>query len=243
MGQATTQQCLVAEDVVREAAGSAVNEQIEEVELTAMSGRGGFSLIEILVVITIIGLLIALSTGAYSTWIERGEVHKTENIINNLKVFAEEYCNLTGDFPPSTLDELGVISRGDAANEGVEAFVLALYKQGYTGPRPSSESELINSDEDSADRNISEFGNPVLLEFQDAWANPIVYINCRDYAKTYTYLIEDREMGQEFVEIRAFKNPVTGSYFNHDSYQIISAGPDGVIGDEDDVANFNMQQE
>ncbi len=207
-----------------------------------MRNSPGFSLIEILVVITIIGLLIGLSAGAYTTWIQRGEEAKTENVIRELGLYADEYVNVCGDYPPSLLKYLGISSTGDSANEGVEAFVAALFRKDYIGARPGSVSDLVNTDEDSADRNISSFATTVLLEFQDAWYNPIIYIGCRDYTESFTYLIESQDTDRESVEVQALVNPVTGIFYNFDSYQLISVGPDGIFDTEDDLANFTRQE-
>jgi len=201
--------------------------------------NAGFSLIEILVVITIIGLLIGLSTGAYSTWITRGEEAKTQSLIEELKVYAQTYEQETGGFPPSNLSALGVNSTGDSSNEGIEAFVLSLYRKDLTrNLRPASESDLVNVDNDQADKNISVFGSAALLEFVDAWNNPIIYINWRDYSETFSYLVESPDTDREAIDVHALKNSMTGTYFNFDSYQIISVGPDGIFDTEDDLANF-----
>jgi prepilin-type N-terminal cleavage/methylation domain-containing protein len=207
-----------------------------------MKSAPGFSLIEILVVITIIGLLIGLSAGAYTQWIQRGEEAKTDSVIQNLGVYAEEYVNVCGDYPPSSLKYLGISSTGDSANEGIEALVAALFRKNYTGARPGSASDLVNTDEDSADKNISSFATAVLLEFQDAWYNPVIYISCRDYSESFTYLIESPETDREPVEVQALINPVTGTFYNFDSYQLISVGPDGIFDTEDDLANFTRQE-
>ncbi len=209
-----------------------------------MRQKAGFSLIEILVVITIIGLLIGLSTGAYSAWITRGEEAKTRSLIEEMKVYAETYEQETGGYPPSSLNQLGVSSTGDSSNEGIEAFVLSLYRKDLSrNLRPASESNLVNSDSDHADKNISVFGSAALLEFVDAWNNPIIYINWRDYAETFTYLLESSDTDREAVDVHALKNAVTGTYYNFDSYQIMSAGPDGTFDTEDDLANFTRQEQ
>ena len=195
-------------------------------------------------VITIIGLLIGLSTGAYSAWITRGEEAKTKSLIEELKVYAQAYEQETGGYPPSTLSALGVNSTGDSSNEGIEAFVLSLYRKDLSrNLRPASESDLKNLDDDQADKNISVFGNAALLEFVDAWNNPIIYINWRDYSETFSYLVENPDTEREAIDVNALKNSMTGTYYNFDSYQIISVGPDGIFDTEDDLANFTRKEQ
>lgn len=196
----------------------------------------GFSLIEILVVITIIGLLITVSTGAYQKFIDRADIAKTGTLIIELEEYGSDYNDRRGDYPPSLLKSLGLATTGDESNEGIEAFVQALYNKDYDGHRPDSTSELINLDEDEANKNKTNFPKAELLEFKDAWGNPIIYIRHTDYEKSFTYTMWGT--GTETAEVQALKNPQTGTYFNFESCQIISAGPDGEFDTDDDVANF-----
>ncbi|MHC4945560.1 MAG: prepilin-type N-terminal cleavage/methylation domain-containing protein [Planctomycetota bacterium] len=193
----------------------------------------GFSLIEILVVITIIGLLIAISGGAYHKYITQGERAKTRALITELEEYAGDYNDRRGDFPPSSLKHLGLATTGSTDNEGIEAFVQALFASSYDGHRPDSTSDLINSDGDEADKKISLFGERALFEFQDAWGNPVIYIRHTDYKKSFFYWILEESIG-----VHALKNPETGTYYRFESCQIISAGPDGLFDTEDDIANF-----
>lgn len=198
----------------------------------------GFTLIEILVVLTIIGLLIAVSGGAYVKYISYSEGVKTRAMILELEGYARDYNDRRGDYPPSLLQSLGLTSRGDEANEGIESFVQAIYAKKYYGNRPDSTSNLINSDEDEADKNITEFAHPELLEFEDAWGNPLIYIRHTDYEREFTYLFQG-PTGWEYGEVQALKNPRTGTYYNFESCQIISVGPDALFDTDDDVANFD----
>ncbi|MBU0754129.1 MAG: type II secretion system GspH family protein [Planctomycetes bacterium] len=198
----------------------------------------GFSLIEILVVITIIGLLIAISGGAYHKYLVQGERTKTRAQIAELEEYAADYNHRRGDYPPSSLSHLHLTTTGDQDNEGIEAFVQALYMPDYEGHRPDSTSDLINSDGDEADKSKTVFSKPDLLEFQDAWNQPLIYIRHSDYEKDFTYTIQG-----ESILVKALKNPMTGTYYKFESCQILSVGPDGLFDTEDDVANFERVEE
>lgn len=200
--------------------------------------KAGFSLIEILVVITIIGLLVAASGGAYSVWTAKAEVAKAKTIITELEEYAADYNDRRGDYPPSSLKDLGLATTGDEANEGIEAFVQALFSDRYDGHRPDSTGDLINADADEADKKRTVFQSAELLEFKDAWGQPLIYIRHSDYGKTFTYMINE-----ESVRVRAIKNPQTRTYYKFESCQIMSAGPDLEWDTPDDVANFERALE
>ncbi len=206
-------------------------------------GFRGFSLIEILVVITIIALLIAVSGGAYQMYVVRAEADKTMTYIIELESYAWDYNDRRGDFPPSSLKDLQVVSTGSEDNEGIEAFVLALFHKDYDGNRPTSRvDELANTDDDAAIKNVTEFGRNRLFEFVDAWNNPLIYIRHSDFRRSFTYNVEG-EYGWQSIEVFALKDPETDTYYNYESFQLMSVGPDGEFDTEDDVANFNRRHE
>jgi len=203
-----------------------------------------FSLIEILVVITIIGILITVSGGAYVKYMEEAEMAKTKELLIELETYACDYNEKRGDYPPSTLKYLNITTTGDDANEGIEAFVQALYKKGYNGGRRDDTSFLINTDDDDADKKITIFGNSALFEIADTWGNPIIYIRHSDYKKIFTYVLmgaENEDGGNESVS--AWIDPLTKTYYKFESCQFISAGPDGDFNTEDDVCNFERNYE
>ena len=43
--------------------------------------------------------------------------------------------------------------------------------------------------------------------------------------------------------MRARRNPLTDAWHRFDSFQLISAGSDGMLGTEDDIANFETLAE
>ena len=211
-----------------------------------MNRLSGFSLIEILVVITIIGLLIGLSAGTYSHFVTKGEIAETVSLIEELKTYAMSYSNERGDYPPSSFKNLGIVAT-DSTNEGIECFVAAIYSKAYREEhpgalRPSSDKHLKNTDEDVAEKNITTFGLPRLLEYIDSWGNPFIYIHNRDYGLPFHYLLYSESGELDVVEVKALNNSLTGSPYNQDSFQLISAGPDSIFGTDDDLANFDIEK-
>ena len=52
-------------------------------------------------------------------------------------------------------------------------------------------------------------------------------------------------VGEDGGEVRATpaaqKDPLKGQYYKHDSFQVISAGPDCLFNTEDDIYNFERE--
>jgi prepilin-type N-terminal cleavage/methylation domain-containing protein len=211
---------------------------------TAAGPRAGFTLIEILVVISIIGLLVTLVAVNTGGFFRSGKKMKTKSIVEQLALLIEEHQKLTGDYPPSTLQDLQPpLSSGNEDNEGIEACLAALFAPDYEGQR-LKEDFLINSDGDVADRGFSIFPRRDLFECKDASDSPLVYVHYRDYGRSYTTLVMNPKTAQyEPVTIQARTNPLTGAYYNLESYQLWSAGTDGIFGTDDDVANFEVEVE
>ncbi len=203
-----------------------------------MSRRRGFTLIELLVVLTILALLFTIGSVALNRSKGAGDEAKTKATIEVMKGLLEQYRTKTGDYPPSTLAKLGVRS-SNVLFEGIEAMVLALSAKDYSGER-LTEDDLMNLDDDSADKNISIHPNPVLLEVVDAWKNPFVYMRYDSYASEQEYeFVEQATSERQTVKVKALKNSLTGGPYSPQSYQLISAGPDGIFGNGDDIMSFS----
>src|SRR5262249_15509692 len=145
--------------------------------------RAGFTLIEILIVIAVIGILTAIAFPVMSSVKTRQKAKATKVLIENLKLKLEQYASDFGDYPPSNPKELGLPSNG--INDGNECLVRCLTTKKKNGPYMEfSDEQLKNTD---GDRLVS--GNPTdsamttrdLLEVVDAFGNPLVYLHNADY--------------------------------------------------------------
>jgi prepilin-type N-terminal cleavage/methylation domain-containing protein len=196
----------------------------------------GFSLLEILVVITIIGLLMSFSAVAISRYRETGRITDCKSRIQSLALMVSSYAERAGDYPPDRLDALGVKGVANQVNEGIEACIAALRRKDYGGQRPN-ERHLGNTDDDSADKLDAVDGSRVLLELLDPWDNPLVYIVNAHYDVEAIALLDNGSL-VEPLAVRAVMNPLTGAYHRFESFQIRSAGPDRLMDTEDDLGNF-----
>ncbi|MEQ8762689.1 MAG: type II secretion system protein [Planctomycetota bacterium] len=209
---------------------------------TRNRARAGFTLIELLVVIGIIGLLIAVVVPTYAKIQTMGKEKQVKARLSSIAAAVDNYYAEVGDYPPSHFEDLYTKVNGqektrkissNGLNEGSEALVLALFDKDYTGSR--EEDGLANRDDDELKKSLTIFPEPALFEYEDVWENPIVYIHNRDYEKSFKYWIRDEADVYHEVEVKAVKNPDTGSYYNLDSFQIFSVGADSTFGTDDDI--------
>lgn len=80
------------------------------------SGRKGFTLIEMLVVIGIIVILASMLTPAVITAMRKAHIASTANLLHQVEIGAQAFMNDYGDYPPSTWAELDEMFRYDSDN-------------------------------------------------------------------------------------------------------------------------------
>lgn len=202
-------------------------------------GRGGFTLIEVLAVLAILGLLMSLAIYYFGRQKEQGYVAKTASTIAELEILITSYETKKGGPPPCTLAPQKIRADNDL-NEGSEALYAALHAKSYPEGSNVREEGLANVDGDStATLYHRDAGVTQLMEVIDGWGNPIAYFTPDSYGKEGRYLMaEPADPNDPEQRVTAQKSQKTGGWANADRFQLISAGTDGLFGTEDDVTNF-----
>jgi len=200
----------------------------------------GFTLIEMLVVIAILGILMSLAVVGVSAALASAKVSKTEAIIEQLVSCLETYrFSRWGDYPPSTLGEFKT-SMPNEINNGAEAMTacLASTQKGGSLLGNIRDDQYVNIDGDSTSRNITEwfFGDLSLREIADAYVQPLVYMNHKDYARAGPAIRRYRfDAGQPEVLIEPERSAATRTFLRPDKFQLFSVGRDGKPGTADDI--------
>ena len=227
--------------MARAATGQAAEQAREQATMrrAARGRRGGFTLIEVLAVLAILGLLMSLAIYYFGRQKEQGYVAKTSATIAELEILITSYETKKGGPPPCTLAPLKIRADNDL-NEGAEALFAALHSKSYPEGSNVREEGLANTDGDStATLYHRDAGVSQLLEVVDGWGNPIAYFTPDSYGKEGRYLMGDpADPGDPEQRVIAQKSEKTGAWANADRFQLISAGSDRLFGTEDDVTNF-----
>ncbi|MHC5039963.1 MAG: prepilin-type N-terminal cleavage/methylation domain-containing protein [Planctomycetota bacterium] len=214
--------------------------------LATRTRRSAFTLIEILVVLAIIATLAAIVLPQLFKSGESGEAAATRVRIDALANAIKLYESKWGDYPPCRLRYIKALKSEapNETNEGPEALVLSLSTERKSGPYIEWQDDYLeNNDGDKLSRAPAKsiIKKADLFEVVDFWGNPLIYIHCRDYGKTFKY--KDAE-GITF-KVKAQKSKKLGTYYNQNSYQMWSIGPDrrNDNGKGDDIPNFSVDED
>jgi prepilin-type N-terminal cleavage/methylation domain-containing protein len=201
--------------------------------------RSGFTLIELMVVISIISLLVVALLPQISSIMGKGDEAVTRARIELLRQMIQIYAKNEGDFPPSEFGkaEKNVKVKADTTNMGIECMMIHLHQRSL-GANFSLEDKadwLGNTDGDDNGSEIPALKTTEKLEVVDAWHNPLVYFHNASYRKPQEVVLSDGEGGGggEVVTVSAMKG--SRDYVNSRKYQILSAGEDGEFGTDDDI--------
>jgi prepilin-type N-terminal cleavage/methylation domain-containing protein len=211
-------------------------------------GQRGFSFIEILVVMGIIGVLVGGVVVAINLFFKKGPEFNTRNTLNKVKAITEKWrMTFDGMYPPSDVARIAEIAQtgtaakapGNSENAGIEALYQAFYWPGFGTDPGLTDSEIDNVDEDELAKAVNKLGTKPLYEIVDGWGNPLIYFTKDDYAKYAStgasYHAKDPDTADvETVEAMPYRRD-DGSYVNPTSFQLFSMGPDARPNTPDDI--------
>jgi prepilin-type N-terminal cleavage/methylation domain-containing protein len=206
-----------------------------------MTPRSGFTMIELLAVILVLGILMTvllLNMGGVS---DATKGKNTRIKLGEIEAALREGENERGDYAPSTLAE-AFGTAPNTTNMGGECLYLALCAEGAPG-FGVYDDRLVNTDGDVLAKRPAGFEAADLYEIHDDWENPIAYFHNRDYGRKDSYVTIDPNGAEQQTVVEARKNDKTQRWANPTSFQLISAGPDGIFGlneatgENDDITN------
>ncbi len=194
------------------------------------SAQAGFTLLELMVVIVIVGILMGALVMSGVGAFNETEKQETGVRLDTLASLVLAYRSVEGDFPD---DRLPRNASSNSMNSCSEALVLAFFDPNFTGEQPNLDW-LSNTDEDSSSRQLTSFDSRELFEIADGWGNPIIYFESLHYNRSVTVIAGVDGITQEQT-VTAVRDEKTGSFLAPSGFQLISAGPDGEFGTEDDI--------
>jgi prepilin-type N-terminal cleavage/methylation domain-containing protein len=208
-----------------------------------LSSAGGFTLVELLAVMAILAILSAAFVVGFRKYQLAGEEEETRTRIRLMEATLDgEYQNDKGDFPPDDYEGLGG-KPGNDVNTGTESMIAALTAKDTQYGLVDSKM-LGNTDGDQFPKKLTRYDTSDAFEYVDRWGNPIAYFHSKHYnrkQKLNAKPKDTRVLEEQMVE--AVKDPKTKGFYKPDTCQLISAGPDGRFGTDDDIANFEIKRE
>ena len=190
---------------------------------------------ELMIVLVIIGILAAAFAAIGGNMFGASKDRAAQAQLQSLGVMLQSYRSIEGEYPDDRLPK-GVTT--NRFNTHSEALFLALFDPEYSGERPSQDW-LVNTDGDESTRNMTILQSRELFEIGDEWGNPIIYFESLHYNDKNGATVQAGE--DDFYEeqtVAPVSNERTGSFYEPNGFQLISAGPDGLFETEDDIFSF-----
>jgi prepilin-type N-terminal cleavage/methylation domain-containing protein len=177
------------------------------------SARSGFTLIEIMIVVGIIGILVVVLLAVLLNAAKKKETSVAENFVTNavpeaMKKWQDDNGKNDSTYPPSPN-----LVDNDKYFVGNNELFAAL----ITEPKGRGKDPYI---EPSAFGEGTENGKPVFL---DPWNRPYIYRN---------YSMKKSASGKNRTYV--------GRRYNENTYDIISMGPDGVLYEDENDNNDDI---
>jgi prepilin-type N-terminal cleavage/methylation domain-containing protein len=145
--------------------------------------RGGFTLVEIMVVMAIIVSLFALVAIAAGGFLSKGYEKATGSFVRQLQQHMDEYKSRTGSYPPDGIDSPVKNDEGQAIR-GSACLYYFLSKPVEVTERVGGKVSVRKTDPITRflDANLTKENpdHPGVFELKDGWGNPIHYDNTED---------------------------------------------------------------
>jgi prepilin-type N-terminal cleavage/methylation domain-containing protein len=201
------------------------------------AGRSGFTLVELLIVISILGLLVAVLLPNITGVSQAAKEDATQALFVRIDVACKTFVNKHGYYPPDNFqtpeerDRRAGWKPDNGQNTGIESL-LCFLSQGRTDGAEFADlgAQLTNTDKDDHGAELPLLKTRDRMELADAWGMPLVYFGKFGMDKQQT--VCSPEGDTQFVKARKTKD---GRAFGDGKYQLLSAGKDGVFGTDDDL--------
>ncbi|RME03006.1 MAG: type II secretion system protein [Planctomycetota bacterium] len=151
--------------------------------------KSGFTLVEILVVVAIIGILLTILIAAIGGMRRKAKIEATKGLISRVVSAIEEYKKKWGNYPPDGLDYTVQDKNGTAVkNTSALRYLLCFEHQmiTYVGSGADREKRSFRVSAFLSDLKKSELTDPSdtglrwqksTCEFRDPWGQPLEYDN------------------------------------------------------------------
>lgn len=127
-----------------------------------MKTQKGFTLIELMIVVAIIGILAAVAIPAYSDYLKRSQVAEALGLLAGLKTPTEEWYGSKGTWPTSIANQLG----GKLAGKYTTNITVDTANKRYTAEmKDASITGKVWLTYDSAKKTWTCYGSTVKPEY------------------------------------------------------------------------------
>ena len=225
--------------------------------LSAARARGGFTLVELLVVIIIIAILAAIAVPAVMRATATAQNARIKTEIDMLHMAIQQYKNEYGSYPPAVdVDTAGNPGRINKHIQrlfprtpgGPSGCLLDSNNASFMKPNTALVGWLVGYSDDPTNpmaiKPGSGGGIPLpgvtkkkLFDFDSSRVSSGQFTAPNKPGSPYIY-IDSASYPISGLPATVEIDPKTTKPFNPDSFQIISAGRDEKYGNDDDLSNF-----
>jgi len=99
--------------------------------------QSGFTLIELMIVVAIIGILAAIAIPQYQNYVARAQVSEALSLASGGKVALAEYFNTKGEFPDGNT-EAGMADADDISGKYVDSVTVTRTEAAAAGTDPAA---------------------------------------------------------------------------------------------------------